>query len=359
MKREARVLLSKATDSVLLAIENFNRPWDRGRHEAVLVMIDRGFELLLKAVIIHKGGRIREPRAKQTIGFDACVRKCLSDAQVKCLTEDEAISIQILNSLRDAAQHYIVEVSEQQLYIYVQSGITLFDKLLNSTFGRKLTDYLPDRVLPISSKPPADFGNLMDLEFEDIKRLVTPGSRKRMEARAKLRAFAIIEASLSGSRSQPGESELQALVRRVNKGESWQDLFPGIQYLSLDNTGQGLSLSLRITKKDGHPIHLVPEGTPGATVVAIKRVDELGYYSLNLTALSQKVGISKPKLLAVVRELRLQGDSEYFKEFQIGSAFYKRYSPKALEKIQQELPKLNMDEVWTKNRPAHRSRIRS
>ena len=63
-------MLTKATDSALLSIEHFNRPWDRGRHEAVLILIDRSFELLLKAVIVYKGGKIREPRAKETIGFD-------------------------------------------------------------------------------------------------------------------------------------------------------------------------------------------------------------------------------------------------------------------------------------------------
>jgi hypothetical protein len=111
MKREAVNLLVKSSDSVLLAIEIFNRPWDRGRKEAVLVLLDRSFELLLKSIIVYKGGRIREPRATETIGFDACIRKCISDVQVKCLTEEEALTIQIVNSLRDAAQHYIVDVS--------------------------------------------------------------------------------------------------------------------------------------------------------------------------------------------------------------------------------------------------------
>lgn len=75
--------MAKATDSILLAIEYLNRPWDRGRPEAVWVVLDRAFELTLKAVIIHRAGRIREPRAKETIGFETCVRKCLSDAEIR------------------------------------------------------------------------------------------------------------------------------------------------------------------------------------------------------------------------------------------------------------------------------------
>ena len=106
MKREPRTLLSKSLDSLLLSIEHFNRPWDRGRAEAVLILLDRAFELLLKAAIRHTGGGVRDRGARETYGLDHCVRKCLSDSQVKCLEEEEALTIRIVNSLRDAAQRY-------------------------------------------------------------------------------------------------------------------------------------------------------------------------------------------------------------------------------------------------------------
>lgn len=122
MKREARVLLEKAVDSLVLSIEHFNRPWDRGREEVVLILLDRSFELILKGAIVHRGGRIRERRAKETIGLERCVRKCLTESNVKCLDEDQALTIQVINSLRDAAQHYLLETSEQQLYMYAYSG---------------------------------------------------------------------------------------------------------------------------------------------------------------------------------------------------------------------------------------------
>ncbi len=351
MKREARILLSKSTDSVLLAIEHFNRPWDRGRHEAVLVLLDRSFELLLKSVIVHGNGKIREPRAKETIGFDACIRKCISDATIKCLTEEEALTIQIINSLRDAAQHYIVDITEQQLYLYTQSGLTLFDKILRDVYGKKLIDYLPERVLSVSSSPPENFNSLMDIEFEDVKKLVSPRSRKRFQARAKLRSFAIIEASLGGSRLQPSETELERLAKRVNKGENWREIFPGIRRLTISKKGNGYNVMLRITKSQGEPVHLVPEGTPGATIIAIKRVDELGFYSLNLTALAEKIDLSQPKALAIIKELKIQDDPEYFKEFNVGKVRFKRYSPKALDMVKVHLPDLDIDDIWKKHKP--------
>jgi len=351
MRREVRVLFEKAIDSLVLSIEHFNRPWDRGREEVVLILLDRSFELLLKAIIVHRGGKIREPRAKETIGHDKCVRKCLTDGDVQCLNEDQALTIQIVNSLRDAAQHYLLEISEQQLYLYAQAGVTLFDGLLRDVFDSALTDYLPERVLPISTSPPQDLHVLMEAEFQEVKKMIAPRSRKRLLARAKIRSLAIIEASLQGERSQPSKSELDRLLREVSSNKSWQDVFPGVATLNLDTSGTGLSVSLRITKKKGEPVTLVPEGTPGATLIAVKRVNELSFYSLGLNQLAEHLDLTAPKTLAIVKELKLQDDEECFKEIQVGKARYKRYSQTALERIRAQLPSLDLDEVWKRNKP--------
>jgi len=275
LKREPKALLEKATDSLLLAVEHFNRPWNRGRAEAVLVFLDRAFELLLKAAIRHRGGKIRDRRERETYGLDRCVRKCLSEADVQCLVEEEALTIQIINSLRDAAQHYILDVAEPQLYTYTQAGVTLFGNLLKRVFDQQLADYLPERVLPVSTMPPTDFPAMMDLEFREIKELVRPGSRRRLQARAKLRSLAVVEASLRGERSQPTDGELNKLIREIQGNRRWRTLFPGVATLRLDTENTAGSISIRLTKKEGEAVHLVREGTPGATVVAVRRVNEL------------------------------------------------------------------------------------
>jgi hypothetical protein len=57
---------------------------------------------------------------------------------------------QAINGLRDAAQHYILQISEQQLYVHMQSGVTLFSDILNNVFGIKLSDRLPQKSSPYS-----------------------------------------------------------------------------------------------------------------------------------------------------------------------------------------------------------------
>jgi hypothetical protein len=57
----------------------------------------------------------------------------------------------------------------------------------------------------------------------------------------------------------------------------------------------------------GEAVHLVPEGTPGAMIVSVKRVNELDFYSLGLKDLADKIEISQPRTLALVKHLNLQG----------------------------------------------------
>jgi len=101
-------------------------------------------------------------------------------------------------------------------------------------------------------------------------------------------------------------------------------------------------------------VQLVPEGTPGASVVAVKRVNELGYYNLGLKQLAQHVELTMPRTLAVIKELEIQKDDQYFKEIKIGAQTYKRYSQKAIQHIRESLPSLNMAEVWERHRPRKR-----
>ncbi len=350
MKREAKLLLQKAVDSLILAIELFNRPHDRGRVSSTLILLDHSFEMLMKAAILHRGGRIREKRAKETIGFDTCVRRSLSDGKIKYLTEEQALVLQTINGLRDAAQHHLLDISENQLYLHVQSGVTLFRDLLKTVFHQDLACHLPERVLPVSTSPPTDLATLFDSEVEEIKKLLQPGRRRRVEALARLRPLAILDATIRGEKGQPSDSNLRRIGKEVSQGKLWSDLFQGAAAVEIVADGTGPSLSLRLSKKEGIPIHLVPEGTPGASVVAVKRVDELGFYSLGAKQLAEKVGLTIPKLVAVVDYLGLRGDPDCYKEIHIGKTVFKRYSPKAIEVIKKALERESADEIWAKRK---------
>lgn len=356
MKRQAKLLLQKACDALVLSVELFNRPHDRGRISGTLIMLDHSFEMLMKAAILHRGGRIREKRSKETIGFDACVRRSLSDGTIRYLSKEQALVLQTINGLRDAAQHHLLEISEGQVYVHVQSGVTLFRDLLKSVFGQELASYLPTRVLPVSMLPPTDLAMLFDSELAEIEKLLRPGRRRRLEALARLRPLAILDATIRGEKGQPSDADLRRVGKEVSKGATWAELFPGVAAVEIVTDGTGPSLSLRLSKKEGIPIQVVPEGTPGASVVAVKRVNELDFYSLGAKQLGEKVGLTTPKVVAVVDYLGLRKDQECYKEFKIGSQTHKRYSPKAIDKIKEALQRESMDEIWRKCQARRRKR---
>ena len=348
MKREPRLLLDKACDALVLSIELFNRPNDRGRVSSTLIQLDHGFEMLLKACILHRGGRIRDKRAKETIGFDACVRRSLSDGTIKYLEDEQALLLQTINGLRDAAQHHLLDISEGQLYVHVQSGVTLFRDLLKKVFKQDLATHLPTRVLPVSTSPPTDLATLFDSEVAEIKKLLGPGKRRRVEALSRLRPLAILDGTIRGEKGQPSNADLKRLGKDVLAGKAWTELFVGASSVEIAASATGPAVSLRLSKKEGIPIQLVAEGTPGAAVVAVKRVNELDFYSLGAKQLADKLGLTTPRAVAVVDHLDIRSHEDCYREIKIGHSLFKRYSTRAIEVIQQALREESADSIWLK-----------
>lgn len=346
MRRESKLLLDKALDSLILAVEHFNRPWDQGRVSAVLILLDHSFEMLLKSCILHRGGKIRKPTEQQTIGFDQCVRKALSDGSVQFLSKEEALLLQTINGLRDAAQHYLVSLSEQHLYLQAQAGLTLFRDVLERVFQQELHTKLPERVLPISTTPPTDLAAVFDTEVKEVQRLLHPHKRRHVEAEARLRALAVLESAVQGEKFQSGPGDMRKLTADIQRGLSWDQMFPGVASISITATGVGPSLDLRFTKRTGLPIQVVPEGTPGASVVALKRINELDFYNLGRDQLANKVGLTGPKTTAAVWYSKLQEDPECFKDIIIGKSRFGRYSQKAIDRLKKALQSEDIEEIW-------------
>ncbi len=347
MKREAKLMFGKAADSLVLSIEHFNRPSDRGRVEAVLILLDHAFEMLLKAGILQRGGKIRKPREKLTIGFDECLRKALSHGAVKFLSEEQVLQLQAL---------HLVDLSEQHFYIHAQAGLTLFRDVTRDVFRYDLKTQLPSRVLPLSTTPPVDIAALFDSEADDVRRLLQPGRRRRVEAAAKLRALAIVDGAMRGERLQPTDGELRRLGESISKGMAWEEVFPGVASIELTATGSGPSLDLRLSKKAGVPTQLVPEGTRGASVVAVHKVDSLGFYNLGRDQVAEHVGLTGPKTTALIRHLNLQDDADCFRRITIGKSSFDRYSQKAIERLSEAQKTVEIDEVWVEYQRALRER---
>jgi len=96
--------------------------------------------------------------------------------------------------------------------------------------------------------------------------------------------------------------------------------------------------------------HLVPEGTPGAMAIAVKRVNETGFYNLGLRDMAKKLAISDARLLAVIRHLKIQESEDFFKEITIGKSRFKRYSGKALSHLKERLSTIDVAAIWQQSK---------
>lgn len=128
LRQNTRRLRDRAVNSLLLAIELCNRPYESGRVEAVPILLQHAFEMVLKAKIWEEHRTTSERRSRVSYRFDKCLGIARSDLSL--LDEDEARTFSTIDGLRDCAAHYLLEMSEEDLYLHVQAGVTLFGALL-------------------------------------------------------------------------------------------------------------------------------------------------------------------------------------------------------------------------------------
>ena len=171
--------------------------------------------------------------------------------------------------------------------------------------------------------------------------MLAPGSRRKLDAKAKMRAFGVLERSLGGSEIHHSDDELEAMAKQVSNGSDWRKIFPGVKTVQIDPNGCDTGLVLKIAKgkpSDGDAVTLVPEGTPGAAVVGVKTVNDLSYYSLYFNDLVDKVATKYPQLnrydvQTMITALNLKQDNEMYRSYMMGKQRHQRYSPKALDAV--------------------------
>lgn len=314
------------------------------RTEAVLILLQHAFEMLLKGAIYEKRGTVYETDSI-TYRFDKCLAIARDDLNL--ITKNMSMGLMILDGFRDCAMHHHLELSEDSLYLQAQAAVTMFDEILLKAFDDKLANQLPERVLPISTNPPKELMLLLDNDFTKIGQLLAPGKRHQSEAKAMIRPFLIMESAIQGDPKQPSSKEVLKAIENTRNGRDWRSILPGIASLQLDTTGNGLSYSVKITREtNAAPVRLIREGEEAEGATLIREVNYFDRFSMGLKDLAKKLGLGTNKTLALVKHLGLQDDSDCFRIIARKSVKFKCYSPKALEIINQALPNLDIEQVW-------------
>lgn len=346
LKQQTRILRGKALASLRTAVGAFNAPEDDGRTTRVLLHLQHSFEMLMKSVLVEDGFDVFDKKLGRSIGYEACVRAIQESPRVR-VTEPDAGLLRAVDAMRDDEQHWFNDVSEQVLYLHTRAAVTLFDDMLWAAFSEKLSAFLPERVLPISTAPPQGLDALLDTEFSQIQAMLSPGRRTRSAARARIRTLLAMEAHVEPD-TRVSRRDVNRVEKGIKSGRSRAQVFPRLSEIETQTDGSGVLVKVHFTKKVGMPVRFSTDDD----VAAVREVDLQRKFHLSATELAKVLGLSTARCLALRRHLGIDSDPDCAHRFDFGASRFIRYSDNAVRSMQDGLRDVEIEEVWKAHNPS-------
>jgi hypothetical protein len=309
--------------------------------------------MLLKAGLVDKKQKVMDAKNGKSIGFEKCVN--LGRTHL-ALTDEECGVLRAIDALRDDEQHWLTKISEGMLYLHCRAGTTLFDELLQRMFGESLSQFIPHRVLPLSSEIPRDIQILLDEDFTQIGQLLQPGKRKRTEARAQIRGLLAIEAHVRDD-AQVSKKDVDRVERAIRRNATRDQVFPLLSTIGIDQTGEGVEVKVTFVKRGGAPVHFVV-GDEAVDAGAVREVDLQRKYHWSKKELSDKLGLTTSRCIALRWRLGIDDDLDCHHDFTFGKTTFRNYSDNAFTRMRDALADgLDMSEVYEKYSKSNRGKI--
>ncbi|WP_336336870.1 DUF3644 domain-containing protein [Haloarcula brevis] len=354
-----------AINSFRLAVELFNRPTERGRIVGVLKFLNHSFEMLLKASILENGGDIRgEDGEGNTISFEKCVNYCRDgdrgNHDLKVLSGSQAAALLAINNQRDYAEHEQVQIQEEQLYLQSRQAVEIFAELLKEVFDEDLSDHLPERILPLATMMPVDMVNLIQAEISEIRHLLNDGEVD--EARRRVKSLDSLERGLDDEGGTPSKAQLNEILDSLEEGENLEAVFPNVFASLTGDVKAGEGRRIQLGNDDGIPASYVPyeEIDEDSDVHLFTEKNLHDRFPLDphpvRDAVREELGtdISWQKTKAVIKELGLLDDREYYREgISLGEGgsrdgYHKDVIPKVCEAV--ESGAVDPEEAWDEHK---------
>lgn len=339
--RDARTLKLKAICSLRSAMTTFNSFHEEGRLTTVLLHLQHATEMLLKAALVQKKVAVFNKDKGTAYGFE----KCTNLAKMHCgVTADEAGVFKAVDAMRNAAQHWIVFVSEDILYLHTRALVTAFDSVLQRNLGDSLSEHLPTRVLPVSTMPAGDFDFLIDREYKLVAELLAPGRRVQDEAKGRIRSMLAMESHVADD-VQVSEKDIERVLKAIRGGKEVADVFPRLVALQAVTTGVGPNINVTISKKAGAPVKLVAGDDP-AEAGAVREIDLRNRFHMSATQLAEKCKLTPPKAAAVRRFAGIDADPKCQHTFEHGKSKFPSFSDHAVTRINAAVAEHTIDVIW-------------
>lgn len=344
--RDAKTLSNKAICSMRIAMSTFNSYDDEGRVCSVLLHLQHACEMLLKAVLVQNRAKVFDAESGRSIGFERALNQC---RQNHGLTEAEAGTMRVVDALRDAEQHWFTIIDEDVFYLHTRALVTVFDAYMKRALDLDLSSYIPPRVLPVSTKPPGDFDFLVDREYTLIADLLKPRRRKRDEARARIRALLAMEGLVS-DQVLISQRDINRIEKAIKAGNDLGAVFPRLNTIASSIEGDGPSIKVHFTKKQGAPVQFVAGDDP-VGAAAVREVDLQRKFYLRASDLAKAVGLSVPKASALRAHLGIDSDPDCHHIFSFGKSKHPCFSDNARNRMRQAMDEgADIEAIWAARR---------
>lgn len=143
---------------------------------------------------------------------------------------------------------------------------------------------------------------------------------------------------------------LTRFQRQIRNGKARYEVFPELEKLHSEVAGEGLVVSVRISKTEGMPVRLV-SGGEDVPAAALREVDRQQRFHWSVAQLAERCNLSQPRCLALRRYLGIEDDPTMVYEFVFGSQRHRRYSDKADKLLRESIAEIDMDKIWKEYGP--------
>ena len=142
------LLLNKATEAFMMAIEIYNKPSIKYRVEGFALFICNAWELMLKAHLIKKNGMdsiYYKDNANRTLSLENCIEKVFTNNKDPLRKNLEKII-----ELRNTSTHFITEEYEMVYIPLFQACVLNFSEKIEVFHNIDMTSIIPQNFLTLS-----------------------------------------------------------------------------------------------------------------------------------------------------------------------------------------------------------------
>lgn len=143
------LLLNKAKEAFILAIEIYNKPTLRYRAEGFVLFMVNAWELMLKAYLIKRDGEdsiYYIDKHGRTITLDNCIRRVFTNTK-----DPMRLNLEKIIEFRNACTHFVTEEYESLYIPLFQANVLNYSEKLKEFHNIEVSEIIPDNFLTLST----------------------------------------------------------------------------------------------------------------------------------------------------------------------------------------------------------------